>query len=300
MTEKKSTIEESVLKWLNSEGYPLEFETARIFSMNKFSTRQGSYVSDFKTGLPKELDVVADVTKMSDGTMLRISHLVECKWTEDKPWVIFTDRSARIAESASIAQSIATDTMSTILWCLAADKDIKDLNMFSVPDRPGFNGRQAFNKSSDLIYSTLQSIISASFSKTKYYENDKTEKNPFKLAVFVRPLIVIKGRLFESFYNYEKKEVEIEEKKSTRLYWKGAEAWNLHSTVDIVTIDHLETYAKNLKKETDSLIEKMDVTLKNIKKSISTNSLEPLGELKAARGIIGLPPLLHPAVKNKK
>lgn len=295
MKEEQENIEDKVLKWLNEEGYSLEFETAKTLTSYGFYTSQGQYISDYRTKNPREIDVVAKATKYIDKSFLRISHVVECKWTEGKPWVIFTDHSARIAPSACIAQSIATKLMASILWYLAGEKDIQSLNMFNTPSKPGFNGRQAFSSQMDLVYSSLQSVVSACYSKMKDYDQyHKKPQDSISYGVFLRPLIVIKGRLFEAYLNDRDGKMEVKEQNLIRLHWKGAEAWNLHSTIDIVTINHLKDYAQKLKEETDFLLEKAVNSFVLIKNCLENQTLTPLKNMKSTpRGIIGLPPLLR-------
>ena len=118
----------------------------------------------------KKLNVIAQRTVDVNDSFLRIMYLTECKWSADKPWVIFTDTNSKISPSACIAQSISSNIADSILWLLANDKEIQTLSLFKTPNRPGFNGKQAFSKQNDLVYTTLQSIISACYSEKKYYE----------------------------------------------------------------------------------------------------------------------------------
>ncbi len=294
MTEDNS-LENKILEWLSKEGYPLEFKVANIFRANRFHTSQGKYVTDFKTDVPREIDVVAEITQDLDESFLRISYLIECKWTENKPWVVFTDRNSRISPSACIAQSIATKSADAILWVLAGDKQLHDLSIFHTPDRPGFNGRQAFGSQNDLVYSTLQSIMSACYSMKNDYETyHKKPEDSLSFGVLIIPIIVIEGRLFETFYSDTSDSIEIEEKKIIRLHWRGSQAWHLHSTIDIVTLDALPNYVKKLSTETNFLMKQMTTTYPQIKECIIQKTLAPLRNVTTgSRGVLGLPQLLR-------
>lgn len=300
MKEEQQNLEDRVLNWINKEGYPLEFETAKTFASYGFATSQGRYINDPKTRKPKEVDVVAQATHNIEKSFLRVCHVVECKWTNDKPWVIFTDSSAQISEGACIAQSISTRMMSSILWYLAGESDIQSLNMFKIPSRPGFNGRQAFSSQSDLVYSSLQSVVSACSGMMNDYEKYHTKPNDsIAHGVFFRPLIVIKGRLFETYFNHLSRNMEIKEQNQIRLHWKGAETWKLHSTIDIVTIDHLNSYVQKLGEETKYLIERAVDIFAIIKDCLENETLTPLNGVKpTSRGIVGLPPLLGHLVEQ--
>jgi hypothetical protein len=293
-------IENKILDWLSKEGYPLEYEAANIFKKKKFHTFQGRYVNDYKTDNPREIDVVAQRTIDINGSFLRIIYLTECKWTGNKPWIIFTDKDSHISPSACIAQTISSNIADSILWLLAGDVEIQQLSIFKTPNRPGFNGRQAFSSQNDLVYSTLQSVISACYSEKKYSENYiKKSQDIFSHGTLIIPIVVINGKLFETYYNDDNEEMVVEEKKQIRLHWKGSEAWKFHSTIDIVTIGELNDYVRLLDKETDILMDKMVLTYNLIKQCLNENSVEPLKHLLGfPRGVISLPPILDKLSKK--
>lgn len=293
-------LENKILNWLSKEGYPLEFKVANIFKKYKFHTHQGDYVNDYKTKTPRELDVVAKFNSNTPNSFLRIEYIVECKWTGDKPWIIFTDENSQISSSACVAQAITANIANSILWLLAKDKEIQSLSIFKTPQRPGFNGRQAFGSQNDIVYSTLQSVVSASYSEKKFYESyiEKPE-DLLSSGILIIPIIVIDGKLYESFYNKEKENIEIEEQKQIRLHWRGAEAWNLHSTIDIVTIDALSDYVENLEKESIILMKKMISTNALINKCLENKTIEPIEHLiSSSRGVLGLPSILDEIINK--
>ncbi len=299
---ENDNLENKILDWLSKEGYPLEFKVANIFKSGKFQTSQGTYVNDFKTNSPREIDVAAQRTVSIENSFLRVCYLVECKWTGNKPWIIFTDKSSRIAPAACISQTISTYLADSILWLLASDKEIQNLSIFETPIRPGFNGRQAFGNQNDVVYSTLQSITSACYSQKKFYE--VYTRNPDSVlsnGVLLFPIIVIEGKLYETYYNNETEKIEIEERKQIRLHWKGSEAWKFHSTIDIVTIDELPNYVDKLSQETDFLMEKMKSTFSLIKNCLNEKTIEPIKDLlNGSRGRLGIPPILDRIVNENK
>lgn len=276
----ENSLENNIQNWLAKEGYPLEFKVANIFRSKNFDTFQGRYVNDFKTGLPREIDVVADTTIKVAESFLRISYVIECKWSGDKPWVIFTDKNSRISPGACIVQSISTKTAEAILWHLSDNKELRNLSIFHTPERPGFNGRQAFGSQNDLVYSTLQSIMSACYSEKKDYEvADSDHKDSLSFGVLIIPIVVIDGKLFESYYDDSIGDMSLKERKMIRLHWKGSEAWQFHSTIDIVTFDHLPEYVKSLAPETSFLIQKMARIYSIINDCLVKKTLTPLDQI---------------------
>jgi hypothetical protein len=286
-------LEVKILDWLSKEGYPLEFAVANIFRQNRFAAFQGRYVRDSKSNNPREVDVVAQMDQRLRNGFLRVSYFIECKWTKEKPWIIFTDSSSRISPGACIAQSVSTKLADAILHYLTNDNRIQQLSIFRTPERPGFNGRQAFSSQSDIVYSSLQSIVSASFSEINEYQLHHTKPtDSLSFGVLIKPIIIIEGKLFESFYNSESNSVEICEQSMIRLHWKGSDAWKFHSTIDIITIDALTNYLPQLYIETKVLLDSMNSVYELIQQSITSKNVSDLEKL------ISKNPSHHPLIRQ--
>ncbi len=125
-TDSSDNLEQRVEKWINTEGYPLEFRTARALRQAGFRVRQGYYTRDDSNETPREIDVYASTDLRIDDLLLRVSLVIECKYVFEKPWIIFTSSSSRIAPSACMAQTISSKLGDACLWCLAGDVSLKD------------------------------------------------------------------------------------------------------------------------------------------------------------------------------
>lgn len=127
-------LDTKVLEWLQSEGYPLEFRTAREFHKAAFRVWQGVYVrADDQP--PREIDVLGFVDATHRDTTLRVTHVVECKWSWDSPWVVLASEHGQMASSACIAQTIGDDIAGALLWHSIGDPEVATLGMFATPDR---------------------------------------------------------------------------------------------------------------------------------------------------------------------
>lgn len=104
------TLEKKVTAWLNEEGYPLEFEVAQICTNHGFRVFQGFHIRDKETIKPREIDVLAQTSSSLDSTLIRAEHVIECKWSKDKPWVAFTSPEQSLLPSACVSQTIASAT----------------------------------------------------------------------------------------------------------------------------------------------------------------------------------------------
>lgn len=299
--KQKKSLEDKVNEWLSEEGYGLEFLTADIFSKRNFQVRQGYYVRDEQTQTPREIDVIAQEIRVLASNLadkfsyLRIEYVVECKWSKDKPWVVFSSYNHAMSPSDCIRQTIASLTGASILWTLAADTKVQNLEMFSVPPRPGYGGRQALSKGNDIFYSTMQSIISSASSLAKSYDKFPIYDvgQALENATIIFPVIVIDGRLFEAYFDEMSGKTKLDEVKTIRVHWRGAEVSANMVTVDLVTLEELDNFVKNRRSEIDTVLDAMQNGLGSIQYCYTQKSLSSLKISRSARRLIELPFVLE-------
>jgi hypothetical protein len=76
---------DKVLKWLDEQGYPTEFQVANICARHGFRVFQGYHVRSENPDIPREIDVLAQMDEVSKDYLIRVCHVIECKWSKDKP-----------------------------------------------------------------------------------------------------------------------------------------------------------------------------------------------------------------------
>jgi len=283
---ESSNLLAKVSEWLNEQGYPLEFEAAATFRRAGFSVRQGAYVRTPDTEKPREIDVTACVDSSED-CLIRVYHLVECKWSQTKPWIVFTSAHG-IGPAACVSQTISSDFGSAILWKEAGRKELQDLALFATPKRSGFNGRQAFSQGKDHFYDAMHSVTTLSTLRMKYYDEHRREGQIPESAVVAFPVIVVDGELYEAYYDESKNDVTLAGASHLRCHWKGSPAWHRHATVDIVTLDHLQEFATKRRTEVDQLISLMRLSRDEIFNCFTGGKLEEIEITDGARGTLGL------------
>lgn len=294
-------LQSRLSQWLSEEGYPTEFRTASVFQRHGFRVFQGYYVRDDDSNTVREIDVFASRTKFTTDYLVRAYHVVECKWSQDKPWVVFTSPTAHVGSAACVAQTIGSSLGRTVLWALAGDESLHKMDLFSTPERPGFNGRQAFSKGNDHFYSAMKSVTSlASLAMREYDDKNRPKGKMPRNAVVAFPVIVVDGQLFEAFYNADEDAVRIEPVERVRCHWRGAPSWDFHATIDIVSICYLDDFVAKRVGELNSLIPKMENTRNEIAQCFDQRTLAPLTIPRAARGMVGLPWLLREARAEEK
>ncbi len=283
-------MDDKVKKWVEMEGYPLEFSTAHKFKKRKFSVEQ-SYFAKGRDGKAREVDVLATTNYPLGRSFLRIKHVVECKWSKDKPWVLFKDEK-RFAASALAAQLISSSAGQAIAWIAAGSKDFKSLDIFK-EDGFSFSGRQAFSKGNDLFYQAVQGVVSNCLNITRTYDDYEFNPEEHLLAVIALPVIVIDGSLYETTYASDSDELKLESISHARLRWKGNEGRQLNTIIDIVTSDYLDTFLDKREKELHVLMNSFGKTLKQLIQCFQEKTEKHLVITDGPRGISGRPKLLQ-------
>jgi hypothetical protein len=287
-------LAERVLDWLEKQGYPLEFRTARAFQDAGFGVRQGTHYRP-EEGPPREIDVIGDVIAERGESFLRIAYYVECKYTKGRPWVVLSSRSASMAPSACIAQSQGNDLVRSLLWCLAGDRELHQLSLFSTPRVAGFGGQQAFNdKGKDQFYAAMQGAIDATQGRLRASEprSDETIEESLGYGHLGLPLIVLDGDLFEASWDESQARMRVEARNHVRLHWQGASKWQMRATVDVVTSQGLPEFLDTARDDVNFLVPKLFAGIEEIRECLRVGSMDPLTVLSAARGTLSAPGIL--------
>lgn len=283
------SLQQRVVAWLETEGFPTEFRTTLAFRAAGFHAQQGvHYRAD---GSPREIDLVADRTLRKDKLWVRCKFVVECKWSA-KPWIVFTDRYSRIGAAACIAQTMGSKAGNALLWLAAGSSDLQNLKMFATPDMPGFGGRQAFSKGDDQFYKAMAGVTTAASTLAASYDEHRKLGEAPEYAVCVFPIIVVEGPLFRSFYDPDSGAMMVEPVSHVRCHWKGSPSWEWHATVDVVTLEGLSTYLDELSPSVDKLLDVMSSGLNDLRSAFQSGSLASLTVHPGARGMVGIHPLL--------
>jgi hypothetical protein len=242
MTEDKDTLTGKVDKWINTEGYPLEYFTANTFQKAGFSVSQGDYSHDGDSG-PREIDVLAwSSGRTEEQRLIRLFNVVECKWTRNKPWVVFTSPNARRKSSEIIAQTLGSRGGAAAIWAHAGNPELGGLELFQSSGSAGFGGRQALSDGQDKFYSSLRSITAATLATVNSYNPQIAYDFP-DACVLAFPVIVIDGDLFEAHYAADTDALHLEPREHTRCHWRGSGYSPFPVTIEIVTKTGLPDFA---------------------------------------------------------
>jgi hypothetical protein len=298
--EEPVELHNKVESWLKKQGYPLEFRTAHILHAVGFDCLQGYYVPDQASKASREIDILARLLgDYSDRSYIALNFVVECKYSRDHPWVIFVSGSTGMAASAHIAQLTSSKLGKAIAYVLAGEPALAELELFSHRIRGGFGGcsslRSDKQDQKDPFYSAIQSVAAKALLARNEddIENVTGDEFPSFGGVYM-PMIVIDGKLFESWYDPTCANMELRAVGRSRVYWRGLShsgPWIV--PVDIVTIEELQSYATNMANESKLFMQKMVESAVQLKKAYDERDLSSVEVKSASRGFTGSPQLLR-------
>lgn len=288
-------LERRVASWLEDEGHPLEFKTAQIYHEAGYSGFLGHYVDDPDTEAAREIDVVGYLNKpIEDHNWIRLWHVVECKTSKSKPWVVLTSDRNWKGPDENIAQTFGSFLGQSVLWWLCGDDQLRKLEMFRSPARAGFGGRVAFAGQNDQFYDALRSVTrKADLQANSHLKFEQHSPEVPHATEIAAPVIVFDGQLFEAFYDRDKREVRTEKIDYCRLNWRGAGGWRHSVVVDLVRYEVLADYLASRRPQELKLLDAAHVAVKNIKQCAAAGSLEPLNNRPGSPGYMGPPGLLR-------
>ena len=233
-------LDSRVLRWLKEQGYSLEMRVAQTFKQAGFEVSQSRRYVDPESNEIREIDVVASLSRQVAAIDVAVTLLVECKYSLEKPWVIFTSTrtfdplfyfSRILHEKYNVydwtaLESLQGRLLARILLSLGHTNASKSA-FFSMPQNAGYNMIESLRdpKGKDPAYAAIRQVSSCvqaydlDTEKT-FQETIQEYENPIepglgrgKLPLFCNvafPIIVVKGKLFECYLN-PKNEIAITE-----------------------------------------------------------------------------------------
>lgn len=236
-------LQSQIREWLQREEYPFEMKVAQAFAKAGFTVQQSDYYDDPETGVQREVDVVARVQRyVSNGIILRILFLVECKSSLDKPWLLFcSTKRASLADPGRVSQRVSSGAAVHVLLGIAEDEDVQNLALFRVRDPAGYGLKQAFlkEKQKDAAYAAMASIGDAARAAAKHWTKHPWEP---RIVEIIFPVIVIDGRLFKCWLD-EATVLSVSEISCGTLVWRTPFEHLTIMIVDVQTAASIEEFA---------------------------------------------------------
>ena len=294
----KIDLEGKVSAWLELQGFPLEFRTGAAFAEAGLHVAHGQHVTDV-AGTPREIDVVAtaDIQGDDHSDTIRIAWVCECKWSRDKPWIVFCSDNTRMMPSACVAQTIANAAGQAYMWLCAGVREVDGLARFALPGPKGYAAVRAFASGEDKCYAALRGVVERSKLLASDYDRHPARGLLPDIAFVAFPMVVVDAPLFVA--RYVDGGIKLESRSQQRLHWRGHGRGPI-ATVDIVTAEALEQYTRDQASDVAVLGRFLHAARSELIRCHSTGDIDTLRFERAPRGVIGLPPLIRRLFPSKK
>jgi hypothetical protein len=246
--KENDNFKERIKKWLDEQGYPLEMRIASTMQRKGFHVVQSEYFFDPESGDARELDVVAFLQKEISHILFRMSLLIECKRSTDKPWLLFTSDKVKLSNRARIVQRAANSLGRHFLHEICRQKEVQDIPLFALPERPAYGVTQALTSGKDVCYSAVTSVSKAARATVAELDDmEEKEKKGLKqyshnICSIVLPIIVVDGPLFEVYLDDSAK-VLVNALENGTLLWRNPIVGMPHTIVNIVSTKAFDSFS---------------------------------------------------------
>lgn len=278
-TPAHASIEDRARAWLAKQGYPLEFRVANELHKRDFVVWPSHYPPAPMGQPAREIDVLAAMLlEHGEGKYLGIEVFVECKHTEDRPWIFFVSEHARGSSQTLAAEAQGDDAGHALLWLIADQEPIKQNAFFRMPDRPAYGGVPIHHSGEgpDRVYSTLQGISEAMRREgaLRRLRGPATARDFLEAAIRF-PLVVCSGPLCEARFDPNADDVIVGRVRRTRVLWRANSAGS-PLCIDVVSVEELPTLLDEWRSASWDLLEQLEEVRQMVLRAFAAQSLVSL------------------------
>ncbi|GIK39632.1 MAG: hypothetical protein BroJett011_34650 [Chloroflexota bacterium] len=262
INEPNTTMEEKIAKWLKQQGYPLEMSVAQHFHGAGFKVIQSDFYLDSETGTHREIDVRAErfqrISQSGYVLIMRVGCDIECKLSQEKPWILFTSNDRTIEQSWISSENAVTSNIGDLILYDLDDEVQAVLPSFldkNSKKRVAYGLTQAFTGGQDVPYKAITSAFKAAVSHATYLDKynvtilSEPRKNNIYLNI-VFPIVVVGGRLFETYLD-DNGNLIIQETKAGILHWNGPLANKNNPVIYLFTESVIRELAQIMNEKAD-------------------------------------------------
>jgi hypothetical protein len=190
-------------RWLANNGYPLELETGARLTNAGFQVSHSTYYVDERTRKAREMDVLAEIWTATESTpRVRISLVVECKQSSNKPWIVFASAPAR-QEKLFTSYNVPGEVAKTVIWELELvtnpDERLKAISTTGARGHGIVRANLGANRPDrfDRAYRALRSAASAATAAASKIDRDALKSDKLYELTLYLPVVVVDTTLFE-------------------------------------------------------------------------------------------------------
>lgn len=229
---------DTVQKWLEGEGFPLEMHVAATFRKVGFEVRQSSHYVDAETGKGREIDVVArDPDPMG---IVEIYFAIECK-SSKKPWVLLASPDTLSGYNRIFTLGVLSEK-AVDAFAQRISEFLKTLPWLRKEGVAGYAFRQAFGGQSDHAYSAAVSA-----GKACQYLVRPPERGYVAPFVLAFPVVVVDAPLIQCVLGRGGR-LNLQEVDEGEFLFFAHLPTYFGSCIRVVTLEHLPVFAREAKR----------------------------------------------------
>lgn len=254
--ENPKKLEEKLISWLKTQGYPLEMQVAQTFQDQGATVFQSDYYVDRSTGESREVDVVASWQlnlDLPETVLARICFVVECKSSRDKPWLLFTTEGTGLAGPARVVQRAASTLGHHALSLVARNREVQAVDILQVPESAAYSLTQAFTSGNDVCYAAASAVADAAAARANEDDHQMTLRGRLNILEIIFPVIVTEARLFETALT-DMREIALTEVNESVLLWRNPVISAAHTIIHVVNADGLAEFVARAEESARSLL----------------------------------------------
>jgi hypothetical protein len=263
--DSEKSLEDKILDWLESQGYPLEMRVASSLTKANFWVRQSQYYLDPETNVSREIDVIA--TKTDILGFLEIDFLIECK-TSSKPWLLFTSEETLNNYNRLFAFGVLSNAAKKVLVDHMFDSITKELfeeQIFSLPwfkkeGRVAYGMTQAFTSGSDVAYKASINTLKAALSRKIEIENERSRQYPL---LFAFPVIVVEGQLFECYLN-QNASIAVQEVEQSFFHFPTNIVGNVGTCIRVISAASMQNFCHDASELSERIMDLLKEDIEEI------------------------------------
>jgi len=264
---KNTSLKEATVKWLSTQGFLLEMKVAKKFYDNNFEVISSSIYEDPINKISREIDVIVSKGTLFDKHIrLNITFVIECKYSRDKPWVLFKASEQNLfGKNYNIVFRNCSDHAKLLL--LELDSFNKELNnnyLFSFNEDLYYGIKRAHIETDHMINGAVTEVCNAV--RARELKIDRFNTSLITNLEVLFPIIVVQGSLFETYLD-DKLGLVLNEINHGHLFVSKPELGNERMYIDIISFDHLDYYIEKISQAVQEVLNYSD-KLKSTKEFI--------------------------------
>lgn len=250
----EQNYDKKVFDWLSKEGYTLEMKVAKKFQERDFIVNSSVFYQNIDGTNSNEIDILTykSIWYKEKSAFFTVIFLIECKYSKDKPWILFKSNNDYPSNSEIVFQN-ANDNGQIALLELANNEKIQKNFLFNLECPLYYGVTRAFENKNDLAYSAMMKICNAVDSKTYYMSEGRGAMSVDSIEI-VFPIIVIDGSLYETYLD-EDSELELNRIQFGKLIHYNPSLRNQKYFIDIVSFENIDNYIDKLSNAVSSFFE---------------------------------------------